>query len=117
MDDDIARYLADTYGMRGVDVAALVSKDPTLGARLVDGRPEILAQVDHAVARELARSLSDVMVRRTQLFFRDQEQGLGAAKVVAHRMAALLGWDTAHTAGELVAYQDEVALSRAWKEG
>lgn len=114
--DDTARLLANTYGMRGCDVATLAAGDQALAARLVDGRPEIMAQVDWAVDHELAACLRDVMIRRTQLFFRDLDQGLGAAEAVAARMAHLLGWDEDRTTREILAYEEEVALSRRWRD-
>jgi glycerol-3-phosphate dehydrogenase len=113
--EDVATYLADTYGMRGLDLARIVSKDASLGARLVAGRPEILAQVDWAVKEEMAARLIDVMVRRTQLYYRDHDQGLGAVPKVAERMAALLGWDADRTAFEVALYEAEVARARAWR--
>ncbi len=115
--DDVARHLADTYGMRGLEIAKLVQKDHALGARLVEGRPEILALVDWSVREELAATVCDVMMRRTQLYYRDVDQGLGAIEAVAGRMAALLGWDDETTARERARYEAEVALSRRWREG
>lgn len=115
VDDATARLFAHTYGMRGVEVAARIAADPALGVPLVEGRSERLAQVDHAVARELAQTVSDVLIRRTQLYFRDPDQGLGATQAVADRMAALLGWDDARRAAEIGAWHAEVARSRAWR--
>lgn len=112
---DTAAQLAHTYGMRGVDVAARAATDQRLSARLVSGRPEILAQVDHAVEVELAETARDVLIRRTQLFFRDHEQGLGAVEAVARRMAELLGWDSGRETAEVLAYQSEVGRSRRWR--
>ncbi|MCA9493767.1 MAG: glycerol-3-phosphate dehydrogenase/oxidase, partial [Myxococcales bacterium] len=112
-----ARLLADTYGMRGLDVAKRVAKDADLATALVEGRPEVLAQVDHAVEKELAHRVSDVMIRRTQLFYKDVDQGLAATGLVAERMATLLGWDAERTGVEIAAYQADVARSRRWREG
>lgn len=114
--DDTAALLASTYGTRGVDVAELAAGDQRLAARLVDGRPEILAQIDFAVTHELASTVRDALIRRTQLFFRDHDQGLGCAEPVAERMAELLGWDADRQVEEVLAYQREVALSRRWRE-
>ena len=114
--EDVARHLADQYGMCALDIARSMAKDAKLCARLVPGRPEVVAQVDWAVEQELAATVCDVMIRRTQLFFRDVDQGLGAARRVADRMAELLGWDEAQKAKELARYEAEVALSRAWRE-
>jgi glycerol-3-phosphate dehydrogenase len=110
-----ARYLADTYGTRGIDLARRVAKDPAQAERLVPGRPEIVGQVDWAVTEEFAAEVSDVMVRRTQLYYRDADQGLAAAPVVGRRMAALLGWDEARAATSVGRYAEEVALSRRWR--
>ncbi len=116
VEPDTARLLADTYGMRGLDVAALASADQALAARLVPGRPEIMAQVDFAVEEELAETVRDVLIRRTQLFFRDHDQGLGASEAVAVRMAGLLSWSEDRTTREVLAYEQEVARSRRWRD-
>ncbi|MEM6960543.1 MAG: glycerol-3-phosphate dehydrogenase C-terminal domain-containing protein, partial [Myxococcota bacterium] len=79
------------------------------------GRPEILAQVDEAVQHEFATGVSDILIRRTQLFFRDRNQGLGAAPGVAARLQAILGWDEARCQSEIEAFQAEVALSRRFR--
>ncbi|MFT4979469.1 MAG: glycerol-3-phosphate dehydrogenase [Myxococcota bacterium] len=116
LSEETARYLANTYGMRALDIAALVAADPMLGERLIRGRPEILAQVDYAVTRELAATMRDILIRRTQLFFRDLDQGLPACERIAQRMGTLLGWDEPRQTMEILAYQEEVARSRRWQE-
>lgn len=113
--EDVARHLADTYGMRALTIAREMAKDAKLCERLVPGRPEVMAQVDWAVREELASTVCDVLVRRTQLFYRDHDQGLGAAPRVADRMAKLLAWDDATRERELARYEEEVARSRAWQ--
>jgi glycerol-3-phosphate dehydrogenase len=112
----VALYLAHRYGTRGLDIARHAVSDQRLLSALVPGRPEILAIVDWAVQRELAQTVSDVMVRRTQLFFRDTNQGLDATEAVADRMAELLGWSEDRRTEEVLRYQDEVALSRRWRD-
>jgi glycerol-3-phosphate dehydrogenase len=112
---DVATYLVGVYGTRALDVARLVQAQPELGQRLVPGRPEILAQVDWAVREEMAADVADLMVRRTQLFFRDRDQGLGAVEVVADRMGTLLGWEPSRKQGAAEAYRQVVARARAWR--
>ena len=115
VDGATAKLFAETYGTRGTDLAARMRTNPALAVPLVEGRPERLVQVDWAVDMELAKTVTDVMVRRTQLYFRDHDQGLGAVDLVAARMAERLGWDEARTTREVLAYQEEVARSRAWR--
>jgi len=112
---ETALYLASRYGTRGVDVARLAKDEQRLRTRLNDERPEILAEVDWAVTRELCATVCDFMVRRTQLFYRNRDQGLGATDLVAERMGELLGWDDMHRTEETLAYQAEVARSRKWR--
>ena len=112
---DCAELLVAEYGASALDIARLVEEDPQLGERLVPDRAEILAMVDWAVNTEFAMRLSDIMIRRTQLFFKDQDQGLGALDRVAERMGALLGWSQTTQDEEKEAYRQEVALSRQWQ--
>lgn len=115
VDDATALLFANTYGTRGADVAARMRLDPTAEVRLVEGRSERIAQVDWAVDRELAQSVRDVLIRRTQLYYRDADQGLGAVEKVADRMAERLGWSDARRAEEVADYRADVARSRGWK--
>ena len=113
---EVAHYLAIAYGARAVELARRCLETPSLLAPLVDGRPEIRGQVRWAVREEMAATISDVMVRRTQLFFRDVDQGLGCMDAVADIMQAELGWDDATRQRMVEAYREEVALSRAWRD-
>ena len=115
IDQATSELLTDSYGMRGVDIARRVASDPTLAARLLEGRPEILAQVDWSVERELAATLQDVLIRRTQLYFRDREQGVEAVEPVLERLATLLGWDEAECERQRADFAVEVAQARAWR--
>ncbi len=112
----IRRHLVDTYGMRALELAKMCAEHPPLLEAIVPGRIEIMAQVDFAVREELAASVSDVMVRRTQIFFRDRRQGLGSVDKVASRMAELIGWSEEEKQRSIDAYKAEVALSRKWRE-
>lgn len=112
---ETCRYLADRYGTLGVKLAEEAAADQRLCAPLVPGRPEILGQVDWAVRNELAVTVTDVLERRTQLFFRDADQGLGAIDAVAARMGELLGWSETERARSAGEYRAVVARSREWK--
>lgn len=112
----IARYLSDSYGMFALNIARLCAEKPELLETLVDGQPDILAQVEWAVNNELAASVSDIMIRRTQLFYRDANQGLGVIEKVAGHMTTLLGWSEEQKQRSIDEYKAEVALSRKWRE-
>lgn len=108
--------LAHTYGTRAAEVVKLALELPALAAPLSPNRPEIVAQVDYAIDHELAATVCDVEVRRTQLFYRAEDQGLSAAPVIAERFVVKLGWSEETRARELARYEAEVALSRRWRQ-
>jgi len=110
-----SKRLAQTYGMRAIDLGRHVAAHPELGTPLRPGRPEILAQVDWAVTQELAATLEDVLVRRLDLYHRDRDQGLTVAPLVARRMAERLGWSERRVAEELGRYETLVMESRSWR--
>jgi glycerol-3-phosphate dehydrogenase len=112
---EVGLYLANNYGMKGIDIARLVAADPALATPLIAGRPEILGLVDWGVTQEFAAGVVDILKRRTQIYYRDLNQGLDAVEMVAARMQTLLGWDEQRRQEEMKSYQEEVARSRRWK--
>jgi glycerol-3-phosphate dehydrogenase len=88
--------------------------EPALGARLVEGRPDIAAEAVHAVRAEMALTLEDVLGRRMHLLHELGDGGLGVAGRVARRIAAEpgIGWDEAETARQLASYRTEVERTR-----
>jgi glycerol-3-phosphate dehydrogenase len=112
--DATARHLVGTYGSEAAAVLNLVDKERALGGRIVAGRPELWAEVIHAVEREMAVRLSDVLVRRLHLFYKTRDQAVPASSAVADRLAAALGWDQARRAEELADYLRLVKRSRAF---
>ena len=109
-----ARHLIGAYGSEAAAVLNLVDRDRALGGRIVAGRPELWAEVVHAVEREMAVRLSDVLVRRLHLFYKTRDQAVPATSAVADRLAQALGWDKARRAEELAAYLQLVKRSRAF---
>ncbi len=109
-----ARHLVGRYGSEAAAVLNLVDRDRALGGRIMAGRPELWAEVVHAVEREMAVRLSDVLVRRLHLFYKTRDQAVPATSAVADRMAGALGWDGSRRAEELAGYLELVKRSRAF---
>jgi glycerol-3-phosphate dehydrogenase len=100
--------LAARYGHAAHDVLALAQAEALLAAPIVPDMPDLLAEAALAAAREQARSIGDVLLRRTRL-------GLLAARQltrepvgrVAVAMAEQLGWDAARIAAEIDRFAEE----------
>jgi glycerol-3-phosphate dehydrogenase len=78
-----------------------VSEHPELAARIVPDAPAIRAEVVHAVRSEMATSVSDFLVRRTSMVWRDPTSAIASAPDVARIMGAELGWDRERVEAEL----------------
>jgi len=110
-----ARHLVASYGSETPAILNLVDRDRGLGAAIVPGRPEIWAEVAHAVDREMALRIQDVLVRRLHLFYEYAEQATALMTPVAQRMKKLLGWDEVREAEELVDYFRLVERARMFR--
>jgi len=111
--DEMARHLVDNYGVCGVEIAATLNAETA--TPIIQGRLEPWGLIRWSVERELATTLGDFMIRRTQIFFKDYDQGLGVAAKVADHMGELLGWSAERIESEVKAYQAEVAMAREWR--
>jgi glycerol-3-phosphate dehydrogenase len=109
-----AQHLVRHYGSESAAVLNLVDRDRSLGDPIIAGRPEVWAEVVHAVEREMAARLADVLIRRLHLFYEDPAHGSTVSSVVAGRMAELLGWDDARREDEVAHYTAEVKRARAF---
>jgi glycerol-3-phosphate dehydrogenase len=112
--DATARHLVANYGSETPAVLNLVDRDRGLGEAIVPGRPEIWAEVAHAVDREMALRIQDVLIRRLHLFYEYAEQATAVVTPVAQRMKKLLGWDEVREAEELVDYFRLVERSKLY---
>ncbi|HEU5260714.1 MAG TPA: glycerol-3-phosphate dehydrogenase/oxidase [Gemmatimonadales bacterium] len=106
--ESTAHHLVASYGSESAGVLNLADRDRRLGRPIESGHPEIWAEVVHAVEREMAVRLDDVLVRRLHLFYQDRDHAARAAPAVAKHMAELLGWDAARVEEELDEYRGAV---------
>jgi glycerol-3-phosphate dehydrogenase len=103
--------LAARYGHAAHDVLAIAAQRGELAQPVVEGRPDLLAEVVHASRREQARTVGDVLLRRTRLGLvaaRDVAAPDGeVARRVAAAMAPERGWDGAAQEAAAAAFADE----------
>jgi glycerol-3-phosphate dehydrogenase len=111
---ETAERLARAYGEEAREVLEAVARDPALGAPLVPGLPYIWAEVPHAVRREMAVTLEDLLRRRTHVFYETADGGMGVARAVAARMAEHpgIGWGPAEIDAQVEAYREAVEKTR-----
>jgi glycerol-3-phosphate dehydrogenase len=101
--------LAFRYGHAGRDVLRLAGERPELARPIVEGQPDLLAEAAIAARVEQARSVADVLLRRTRLgiLAAPQLRTAESALPVAEAMGSELGWDSERVRREAEAWVEE----------
>jgi len=109
--DGYRELLAFRYGHAGRNVLRLVGERPELGRPIVEGLPDMLAEVVVAARLEQARTVADVLLRRTRLglLAAPQLRTAESVRTVAEVLGAELGWDGARVETEAAAWVEAAA--------
>jgi glycerol-3-phosphate dehydrogenase len=94
------------YGSDAVEIRKLVTRDARLGEPLHPALPNIKAEVVWAARYEMARTVEDVLARRTRALFLNARAAMEMAPAVADLMASELGWDETAKARQLSAFRE-----------
>ncbi len=102
------------YGSDAPGLTALLRSDPALGQRLHEGVAIRGAEVIWHAREEMARTVEDVLARRTRTLVLGARNSIAAAPAVARLLARELNRDTAWVNAQVAAY---TALARQWMLG
>jgi glycerol-3-phosphate dehydrogenase len=111
----LAERLGRRYGTETPAIVRLAITEPALAAPVVPGYPVIRAELVYALRREMAMTLSDLLIRRTHLFYEVTGHAVAEAAQVVDLAAAELGWDGIRKAAELAAYLEEVRRGASFR--
>jgi glycerol-3-phosphate dehydrogenase len=104
---ETARRLLRDYGADCQRLIELTREDERLRERLVEGLPQILAEIVYAARYEMALTLADAMARRTRLAMVAGRDSVRCATVAAEALARELGWSEAETERQIAQYAAE----------
>lgn len=90
LEPDIRAHLLHLYGDLAADVLRPARDEPSLLARLHPDGPDIVAQARYAATHEWARSVDDVLRRRTTCFYRGLTDDTTRARVESAMGARLV---------------------------
>jgi len=92
------------YGSDAEAIRTLAAADPKLAERLHPALPYIAAQVVWAARFEMARTVEDVLARRTRALFLNASAAIAMAEPAARLLAAELGRDDAWIAAQVAEF-------------
>jgi glycerol-3-phosphate dehydrogenase len=104
--------LAARYGHQAHDVLSIAGERGAWAQPVVPGTPDLLAEAVHAARSEQARTVGDVLLRRTRLAVvagREVAATGPAVERVAAALAAELEWDAERVRAEIDAWGAEAA--------
>jgi glycerol-3-phosphate dehydrogenase len=92
--EEAVAQLAFRYGHAARNVLQIAREQPKLARPIVPGRPDLLAEAVLAARREQARSVADVLLRRTRLglLAAPELRDAADARGVAEALGGELGW-------------------------
>jgi glycerol-3-phosphate dehydrogenase len=105
-------HLVGRYGSEARTVIAMIEADPELGRPLVPGLPYLRAEAVYAARYEMARTLDDVLSRRTRALLLARDASAAAALDVARVVAPELGWSPARVETEVAGYRAAATRAR-----
>lgn len=107
----IHEHLAGRYGTEASAVLDLAA-DPDLGDALVPGLPYLRAEALFAVRHEMARTVDDVLSRRTRARLLARDASAAAAERVARLIAPDLEWSDDDIEREVASYRASIEHER-----
>ena len=105
-------HLANRYGGEARTLVAMIEGDRSLAEPLVPGLPYLRAEALYAVRYEMARTVDDLLSRRTRARLLARDASAAAAADVASLVADDMGWDAAAQDAQVAAYRAAVTAER-----
>lgn len=109
----LAAHLGERYGTEARFVSDLIDAHPSLLAPIVEGLPYSEAEVVYAARHELARSVDDVLSRRTRARLMARDASARAAPRVGQILKAELGLSDALVASQVRDYVAAVQYEKS----
>jgi glycerol-3-phosphate dehydrogenase len=109
--EEALEQLAFRYGHAARKVLEIARAEPKLARPIAPGRPDLLAEVALAARVEQARSVADVLLRRTRLgiLAAPELRSAKAVRPVADALGAELGWSRRQRSREAEAWLEVAA--------
>ncbi len=95
-------------GERGVEITSLIRADPSLAKPLAAGLPYTMAELRYAIEKEMAVTLSDLLIRRTRVAFETRDHGEEALQSVVDLVAPLRKWSGDRVPREIENYHGDL---------
>ena len=101
-------HLLNRYGSLISEVLELIEENPKLAAKVDEDLLYIKAEIHYAASHEGARTVDDVISRRTRIAFEARDHGVHLADEIAAIIAPVLSWSVKERKASVQAYEELV---------
>ena len=108
LDSETISHLLNRYGSMISEILDLIGSQPSLAQKLHKDLPYLKAEVHYAASHEGARTVDDVISRRTRIAFEAINHGVELAGDIAAIIAPVLGWSAKDRRESVTSYEDLV---------
>ena len=108
LDAQTITHLLNRYGSMISELLVLIDENPKLAAKVDEDLLYIKAEIYYAASNEGARSVDDVISRRTRISFEARDHGVHLADEIATIIAPVLGWSAKERKASVAAYEELV---------
>lgn len=108
LDVETVTHLLNRYGSLISEILEIIEEQPKLASKLDTNLPYIKAEIVYATSHEGARSVDDVISRRTRLSFEAVNHGVHLADEIAALITPVLGWSAKERKQSIAQYTELV---------
>jgi glycerol-3-phosphate dehydrogenase len=108
LDVKTVEHLLNRHGSLISEILEIIDEQPKLAGTMDSALPYIKAEIVYAASHEGARSVDDVISRRTRLSFEAVNHGVHLADEIAALIAPVLGWSTKERKESVAQYTELV---------
>ncbi|CAB4674254.1 unannotated protein [freshwater metagenome] len=108
LDSETISHLLNRYGSMISEILDLIGSQPSLAQKLHKDLPYLKAEVHYAASHEGARTVDDVISRRTRIAFEAINHGVELAGDIAAIIAPVLEWSAKDRRESVTSYEDLV---------
>lgn len=116
LSEETVVHLLNRYGSLISEILDLIKQNRQLAQRLSEDLPYLRAEIHYAVSHEGARSVEDVIARRTRISFEARENGAALLDEVSKIIAPILGWSSRERAKSVASYRETLEREHAEAE-
>ncbi|MEV7661500.1 glycerol-3-phosphate dehydrogenase/oxidase [Paenarthrobacter sp. NPDC089316] len=109
----LASHLGERYGTEARFVTDILAEDPSLNSPIVEGLPYVEAEVVYAARHEMARSVDDILSRRTRARMMARDASAAAAARVGELLMKELDLPATVVEAQVNFYKNQTAHERA----